>query len=74
MKGFRVLDPKTGSEPIFDGNHIFKEKWFKESNLIYCDIDQFYIGEDGQLVLADDCGNMAYVPPGRFTIEMENDK
>ena len=66
---FRVIDPKTGGEPIYDGNHIFKEKWFRDSHLIYCDIDQFFIGEDGTLVLADDCGNMAYPPSGRFKIE-----
>lgn len=35
---FEVVYRKTGKRPIFDFNHLFKEKWFKESNLIYCDI------------------------------------
>ena len=26
---FLVIDPRTRHAPIFDGNHIFKEKWFK---------------------------------------------
>lgn len=39
---------------------LLKEEWTK--SLIYCDIDGFYIGEDGSLILADECGNFAYVP------------
>lgn len=27
-----------------------------KDQICYCDIDGFYIGEDGQLVLMDDCG------------------
>lgn len=65
---FKVIDVRTGKEPIFDHNHIFKEKWFKDSGLIYCDIDGFYIGEDGTFILLDDCGNAAYPPKDRFKI------
>ena len=65
---FRVIDKRTGKEPIFDHNHIFKEKWFKESGLIYCDIDGWYIGEEGELVLIDDCGNVGYPPVDRFDV------
>ena len=65
---FIVIDKRTGKEPIFDHNHIFKEKWFKQSNLIYCDIEGWYIGEDGMLVLADECGNIAYPPSDRFEV------
>lgn len=59
---FKVIDTKTGKEPIFDHNHLFKEKWFKQSNLIWCDIEGFMISEDGCLMLADECGNCVYVP------------
>lgn len=62
MIRFKVINVRTGKEPIYDHNHLFKEKWFKESNLIYCDIDGWYIGEDGYLILADECGNFVYAP------------
>lgn len=69
---FRVVDTKTGNEPIFDGNHLFKEKWFKESNLLPFDIDGFALTENGDLILIDDCNNIAYVPKGRFDIVVES--
>ena len=67
---FYVIDKRTGKEPIFDGNHIFKEKWCK-GRLIEFDIDGWYISEDGQLALVDDCCNMAYPPPDRYEIVFE---
>ena len=33
------------------------------------DIDQFFVGEDGSLVLADDCGNITYCDTKRFKVE-----
>ena len=65
---FKVIDNRTGKEPIYDHNHLFKEKWFKESNLIYCDISGWGIDEDGYLFLIDDCNNMAYPPSERFSV------
>lgn len=65
---FRVIDKKTGKEPIFDHNHLFKQKWFKESNLIWCDISCWAIDEDGNLMLVDDCDNIAYPPQDRFEV------
>jgi hypothetical protein len=65
---FEVIDRRTGGAPIFDFNHIFKEKWFKESNLIYCDISGWGIDEDGNLFLIDDCNNIAYPPRKRFKV------
>lgn len=59
---FKVINTETGKEPIFDHNHLFKEKWFKNSNLIWCDLEGFVISEDGYLMLADECGNCVYVP------------
>jgi hypothetical protein len=67
MKGFEVIDLKTGEEP--DVMKIaLKEEWAK--NLIYCDIDGFYIGEDVTLILIDDCRNFAYCPSDRFEIKL----
>ena len=65
---FKVIDKRTGKEPIYDHNHLFKEKWFKQSNLIWCDLECWFIGEDGQLILADECGNFAYPPADRFEV------
>lgn len=65
---FRVIDKRTGKEPIYDHNHLFKEKWFKESNLIYCDLNSWVISEDGSLWLTDDCGNVGYPPVDRFEV------
>lgn len=65
---FKVIDTRTGREPIFDHNHIFKEKWFKQSGLIWCDLEGWAVSEDGVLMLADECGNVAYPPSGRFEV------
>ena len=65
---FFVLDKRTGKAPIYDGNHLFREKWFKQSNLMCCDLAEWVISEDGELWLTDDCGNIGYPPQGRFEI------
>ena len=67
-KSFRVIDKRTGKEPIFDYNHLFKEKWFKQSKLIWCDLEGWCISEDGILMLVDECGNSAYAPMDRFEV------
>lgn len=56
MKTFRVIDRETGRDV---GSKIL-EKIAKDNHLMDMDIDQFFIGEDGQLILTDDCGRMAY--------------
>lgn len=56
MAKFKVIDITTGRE--VSSEKI--DKIAKENGLMAMDIDQFFIGEDGQLVLADDCGNVAY--------------
>ena len=65
---FKVIDTKTGKEPIYDFNHMFKQKWFKNSNLIYCDLDSWCLSEDGYLILTDDCGNVGYPPQDRYKV------
>lgn len=39
-----------------------------KDQICYCDIDGFYIGGDGQLVLLDDCGGVAWVDRGDYKI------
>lgn len=63
---FKVIDKKTGKEPTYRVIHNIAKK----GGLMTCDIDQFFLGEDGQIVLADDCGNIAYVDMKRFYAEM----
>ena len=41
-------------------DELLEEEWAQ--NLIKCDIDDFYLSSDGQLILADECGNFSYVP------------
>ena len=65
MKGFTVIDKKTGSYPNV-WSIARRCKWAK--NLVYCDIDGFAVMEDGNLILMDDCGNLAYCPKDRFEI------
>ena len=63
IKGFTVIDTKTGKYPDVE-KIALKEDWAK--GLIYCDIEGFAILEDGDLILADECGNYVDCPLGRF--------
>ena len=66
---FTVIDKKTGEYPDVE-KIALEEEWAKR--LIYCDIDGFYIGEDGDLVLVDECNNVACCPEGRFEIVFDD--
>ena len=55
MRTFKIFDMTTGREVSADKI----DEIAKENGLIDMDIDQFFIGEDGQLALADDCDNIA---------------
>jgi hypothetical protein len=67
MIRFSITDLKTGKEPDM-GKIALEEDWAKE--LMYCDMEGFYIGEDCTLILADECGNFAYCPGNRFQINL----
>ena len=41
-----------------------------KDQLCYCDIDGFYVGEDGGLVLMDDCGKAVSVDRSDYHIEV----
>lgn len=57
MFSFQVLN-KDGSFVNLD--ELLTKDYAK--NLIECDIDEFCLDEDGNLMLSDDCGNIAYIP------------
>ena len=62
---FSVIDKKTGKEA--DPEEIaLNEDWAK--GLCYCDMEGFAILENGDLILADECGRHVYPPEGRFEI------
>lgn len=64
---FKVIDTLTGKEPTDRViNNIAKN-----GGLMVADIDQFFVGEDGSLVLADDCGNITYCDTTRFKVMAE---
>ena len=65
---FSVIDNRTGKYPDCE-TIALTEEWAK--HLIYCDIDCFAITEYGQLVLVDDCNNIAYPPADRFTVAID---
>lgn len=56
MVKFKVIDITTGKE--VSSEKI--DKIAKENGLMYMAIDQFFIGEDGQLGLVDTWGKIAY--------------
>ncbi len=63
--GFKVVEWDTEEEPDLQ-KIALHEDWAK--NLIYCDMDGFAFTEDGQLILKDDCNNVAVCPTGRFKV------
>ena len=68
MTRFKIIDKKTGKEADVE-DIALHEDWAKD--LVYCDIEGFAITEDGELILADECGKFAYCPDGRFEIQFD---
>ena len=65
---FNDIGTKTGEYP--DLEHIARtEEWAQ--NLIPCDMEGFYINEDGNLLLMDECGNYVCCPHNRFKVVVE---
>ena len=70
-KKFHVIDKRTGKEA--DTYSIaLKEPWAKD--LIYCDMEGFFVGEDGDLILADECGNYVFCDINRFKVVYDDDE
>ena len=65
MNEFTVVDIKTGRYPDLE-KLALEEAWAR--NLVYCDMDGFYLAEDGELYLTDKCGNIVPCPEGRFKV------
>ena len=68
MNVFTVIDNQTGKKPDLE-KIALEEKWASE--LVYCDMEGFAIEEDGCLLLLDECGQHAYCPEGRFTVQFD---
>lgn len=65
---FRVIDRKTGKEA--DPSEIArKESWAQ--NLIGSDMEEFFLGEYGALILADECGNYVFCDGERFEVQAQ---
>ncbi|MDI6617874.1 MAG: hypothetical protein QME45_04240 [Clostridiales bacterium] len=65
MKKFEVIDTKTGKKA--DPMQIaLNENWAKD--LVYCDMEGFFVGENGEIILADECGQYVYCDPIRFKV------
>lgn len=69
MELFKIIDRKTGKEPT---DRVITAQ-ARSGNLIPCDIDGFYVGEDGQIILVDDCGNCTWLDMSRFKVESHNE-
>ena len=67
---FKVIETLTGKEPT---DEVINDIAIK-GGLMEMDIDQFYVGEDGSLVLVDDCGNMTYCDTERFKVVAESEE
>lgn len=66
---FHVIDAKTGKEPT---SRVI-DNIAKKGGLMVMDIDQFFVGEDGSLVLVDDCGRATYCDTKRFKVVVESE-
>lgn len=69
MTLFKIIDRKTGKEPT---DRVIAAQ-ARLGQLITCDIDGFYVNEDGQIILVDDCGNCTWLDMNRFKV-CEHDK
>lgn len=67
LRLFKIIDNNTGKEPT---DEVITEL-AKLGNLMTDDIDGFYVGEDGQIILVDDCGNCTWLGMNRFRVESE---
>lgn len=67
---FEVIDNETGERPDLD--QIARTEEWAQGLLVY-DISGFVITQDGNLLLLDDCNNVAYCPAGRFTVVFDKE-
>lgn len=61
---FTVIDKKTGRE--YSERRLIDEGF--GTDLMEMDIDQIYVGEDGSMILTDECGRYTTINQDRFLI------
>ncbi len=59
---YKVIDTKTGKEPT---DRVISNI-ARKGGLMEMDIDGFYVDEDGQIILVDDCGRCTWIDGKRF--------
>lgn len=62
---FHVIDNDTGRKVDYEA--IRSEEWAKDEMLSFVVYD-FYLGENGDLLLVNNCGCVVEPPEGRFTV------
>jgi len=62
---FQVIDKNTGKEADV-ADIALREDWARK--LVFRDIEGFCLTQDGELILADECGHWVYAPAGRFVL------
>lgn len=67
MTLFKIIDRKTGKEPT---DRVINAQ-ARLGNLIPRHIDGFYVGEDGEIILVDDCGKCTWLDMSRFEVELQ---
>ena len=67
---FKVFDKKTKKEVT---HRVIRNIAIK-GGIMEMDIDQFFVGEDGQIVLMDDCGRATWVDQRRFYVVPDEEK
>lgn len=60
---FRVIDKHTGREYLHEN--------INTDGLMEMDLDQMYLGEDGTLMMTDDCDRIAYQDNDRFEVVID---
>lgn len=60
---FEIIDRRTGKEP----SQRVINNIARKGGLIEHDIAGFFVGSDGGLILADECGHYTYVNTNRIT-------
>lgn len=60
---FKIIDIRTGKEP----SQRVINNIARKGGLIEHDIAGFFVGSDGGLILADECGHYTYVNTNRIT-------
>ena len=66
IKGFTVIDTKTGRYPDLDK---LAEEFTEKDRLVYYNLDQFAITEHGDIIVLDTDFTYSNCPLGRFTIK-----